>query len=323
MNKKFLYTIGALLTLITIANNPADAIVTIAQTNEPIKVSTEVSELNADEEKAIKKFNLKEKLQRAPETQIRNFYKKFNKYSEKNKVEKLKTLYSDTYINNDGIDKATIFNMMNEASSAYQNVNYETEIKEIKVDGNYARVEAVEIATGETTKSYPNLQGIGSIDSTILYTDYLKKEAGKWKIISTDIREEDVALKYGRAKLMTTEVTGPSCVPAGSEYDVSVKINTTSEDFVVGSITNEKIKYPQEQPKDVLKTMKYDEISRILKANTDGYNEYATISLAISQAEVEPEAIVINMQGIAILMHRVNIATIKKEQKQENKEIKE
>ena len=69
--------------------------------------------------------------------------------------------------------------------------------------------------------------------------------------------------------------------------------------------------------------MKYDEISRILKANTDGYNEYATISLAISQAEVEPEAIVINMQGIAILMHRVNIATIKKEQKQENKEIKE
>ena len=204
MNKKFLYTIGALLTLITIANNPADAIVTIAQTNEPIKVSTEVSELNADEEKAIKKFNLKEKLQRAPETQIRNFYKKFNKYSEKNKVEKLKTLYSDTYINNDGIDKATIFNMMNEASSAYQNVNYETEIKEIKVDGNYARVEAVEIATGETTKSYPNLQGIGSIDSKILYTDYLKKEAGKWKIISTDIREEDVALKYCRAKLMTT-----------------------------------------------------------------------------------------------------------------------
>ena len=311
MNKKFLYGICSILALITMANLPANAMIAIAQTNEPVKVSTEINDLKTDEEKAIKRVSLRERLQRAPEVQINNFYKKFNKYSEKNNFEKLKQLYSDSYVNNDGIKKDTVFTMMQEASTAYKNVNYETELKVIKVQGNYATVEAVETATGETTKSYHNLPGVGSVTSKVVYTDYLKKEAGKWKIISSDIRGESVALKYGRAKLMTTEVTGPTCVPAGSEYDVSVKINSTSEDFVVGSITNEKIKYPQDQPKDVLKAMKYDEISRILKANTEGYNEYATISLAISQAEVEPEAIVINMQGIAILMHRVNVVTPK------------
>lgn len=321
MNKKLFYTIGFILALITFANNPANAIITIAQTNEPIKVSTEVtSEEKSDEERAIKRVSLRERLQRSPETQLNNFYKKFNKYSEKNNIKKLKEMYSDSYINNDGIDKATIFNMMDEASSAYKNVDYTTEIKSIKAAGNYATVEAVETAIGETTKSYPNLPGEGSVSSKIVYTDYLKKEAGKWKIIGTDIREEYVELKYGRAKLMTTEVSGPNCVPENSEYDVSVKINTTSEDFVVGSISNEKIKYPQDQPKDVLRTMKYDEISRILKANTDGYNEYATISLAISQAEVEPEAIVINMQGIAILMHRVNVISAKPVIKETTKE---
>lgn len=311
MNKKLLYTIGTLLTLIVITNSQANAIVTIEQATEPIKVSTEATEPKTEEEKIIKRVSLREKFQRTPEAQLNSFYKKYNKYSEKNNIEKLRTLYSDSYISNDGLDKKTIFKMMEEASVAYKNVDYTTEIKEMKVYGNYATVEAIEIATGETTKSYPNLQGVGSVSSKIVYTDYLKKEAGKWKIVSTDIREEDVALKYGRAKLMTTEVTGPNCVPAGSEYDISVKINTTSEDFVVGSITNEKIKYPQEQPKDVLKSMKYDEISRILNANTEGYNEYATISLAISQAAVEPDAIVINMQGIAILMHRVNVTASK------------
>lgn len=311
MNKKLLYTIGTLLTLIAIANTPANAIVTIAQSNEPIKVSTEVTEQKSEEEKIIKRVSLRERFQRTPDAQLNSFYKKYNKYSEKNNLEKLKTLYSDSYINNDGIDKKTVFKMMEEASLAYKNVDYTTEIKEIKANGNYATVEAIELAEGETAKEYPNLQGTGSVSSKVVYTDYLKKEAGKWKIISTDIREEDVALKYGRAKLMTTEVTGPNCVPAGSEYDISVKINTTSEDFVVGSITNEKIKYPQEQPKDVLKSMKYDEISRILNANTDGYNEYATISLAVSQAEIEPDAIVINMQGIAILMHRINVIASK------------
>lgn len=311
MNKKFLYGICSILALITMANLPANAMIAIAQTNEPVKVSTEINDLKTDEEKVIKRVSLRERLQRAPEVQINNFYKKFNKYSEKNNFEKLKQLYSDSYVNNDGIKKDTVFTMMQEASTAYKNVNYETELKVIKVQGNYATVEAVETATGETAKSYHNLPGVGSVTSKVVYTDYLKKEAGKWKIISSDIRGESVALKYGRAKLMSTEVIGPTCVPAGSEYDVSVKINSTSEDFVVGSITNEKIKYPQDQPKDVLKAMKYDEISRILKANTDGYNEYATISLAISQAAVEPEAIVINMQGIAILMHRVNVVTPK------------
>ena len=58
MNKKFLYTLGALLTLIAISNTSANAIVTIAHTDEPIKVSTEVSEQKTDEEKIGLTYNI-------------------------------------------------------------------------------------------------------------------------------------------------------------------------------------------------------------------------------------------------------------------------
>ena len=79
MNKKFLYGICSILALITIANAPANAMITIAQANEPVKVSTEVTELKTDEEKAIKRVSLRERLQRTPEAQINSFYKKCTK----------------------------------------------------------------------------------------------------------------------------------------------------------------------------------------------------------------------------------------------------
>lgn len=312
MSKKIIFGICLLFSFFLFNSNNANAIVTLAQNNEEVKIEVQKDDIDSVEEAAIRRVSLRDKLQREPETQIRSFYKKFNKYSESNNLSKLKEMYSDIYVNNDGHDKATVFKMMEEASSAYKNIKYNTELKNIEVNGMYAVIDAVETADGETVKEFPQVPGTGSISSKIQYTDYLRKENGKWKIIATEVFQEDVALKYGRAKIMTTEVSGPDCIPAGSEYEIGVKISSASEDLIVGSITNEKIKYPQEQPKDVLRAIKYDELTRILKANTDNYNEYATISLAISTANVEPDAVVINMQGIAILMHRVNVLNQKK-----------
>ena len=48
-------------------------------------------------------------------------------------------------------------------------------------------------------------------------------------------------------------------------------------------------------------------MSRIIKANTLNNNEYATISVAITKADLEPNSVVIKMTGAAILMNRVNV----------------
>ena len=115
----------------------------------------------------------------------------------------------------------------------------------------------------------------------------------------------------------------PRVIPAGVEYEASVRIESPDGSLVVGSIVNEQIKYPQTQPKDVLRAVKSDELARVLKSNTENHNEYATVSLGITRPHIEPPAVVIDMTGMAIVMSRVNVLpasnVVKKEEKEQYK----
>jgi hypothetical protein len=82
--------------------------------------------------------------------------------------------------------------------------------------------------------------------------------------------------------------------------------------FIVGSIVNEEIVFPQQSNKDVFRSIKYDELARILTANKNNNNEYATASVALTRAQVEPASIVLNMTGIAFVMKRVNVLSTTK-----------
>ena len=82
--------------------------------------------------------------------------------------------------------------------------------------------------------------------------------------------------------------------------------------FIVGSISNEPIVLPQVINKEVFRSVKNETLTRVLKANTDGNNEYATASIAITRAQVEPNSVVINMTGMAFVMKRVNVTALNK-----------
>ena len=168
--------------------NPAEAINAKAPQNaENVSVDVDCNDVKETEACLIKKVSIKDKLQRTPEAQIKSFYKNFNKYSDKENFEKLKLLYSDKFVNNDGLTKDIIFKFMEESANTYKNVKYTTEIKDIKVSGFYASVSAEERAIGETAKGFKEIPGVGSVESYMKYTDYLVKENGKWKILSTNM----------------------------------------------------------------------------------------------------------------------------------------
>ncbi len=263
-----------------------------------------------DETELIKKFSLKNKFKKTPEAQIRDFFKRYNKYSAKNRVDKLKELYTDDYVNNDGFNKKTVFEMMDIASSAYKAVSYTTDIESIEVDGNYAVVRAKEIATGETEKVFEKVNDTGTINSELRFVDYMKKEGNKWKISATEVIYEKVILAYGEAKSLPVDISAPDCVPSGANYDVTVRTTAPDHSFLVASISNDRIVFPQEQGKDVYRAIKKDELARILTANKTNNNEYATVSIALTRAKVEPESVVLNMTGIAFIMKRVNVLSV-------------
>ena len=307
MTKKIIYSFVFVFAILMFAANSSEAITTLPKDVEKISVSVEADELEKEETDIIKRISLRNKFKRSPKAQIENFYKKYNRYSEKSDTKKLKEMYSEHFVNNDGFDRDTIFKLMSEASDAYKNVTYTTDILSIDVDELYAVVKVHETATGETTKKIDKVNDYGFIKSDLYYTNYLRKEGGKWKILSAQIESEDISLLYGEAKKANITMSAPRVVPAGVEYDASVKIESPDGCFVVGSIVNEQIKYPQTQPKDVLRAVKSDELARVLKSNTDNHNEYATISLGITRPHVEPPAVVIDMTGMAIVMSRVNV----------------
>ena len=307
-----LYIIVVLALMLSF-NNQSYAVSAMPQKDTNINVTVkETVDDDFEETDIIKRVSLRDKFKRSPEAQINSFFKKYNRYSSKNNIEKLKELYSDDYINNDGFNKETIFKMMEMASGAYKDVSYVTEIESIKVEGNYAVVNAHELATGETIKEIEKLKDTGSITSEIYYTDYLRKDGNKWKIIATDINSEKVELKYGEAKNMIVDICAPQKVREGSEYEVTMKTKTPDGVFAVGSIVNEPIVYPQIQTKDVFRSIKSETLSRILTSNKDQNNEYATVSIAITRAHVQPPSLVLNMTGMAFVMKRVNVLSLNK-----------
>ena len=232
MIKRNILFIIAVITLFGISIQKSEAVSAIPQksTNAELEVISE--EYENSQTDRINKVTFRDKFKKSPEAQINNFFKKYNKYSTKNNADKLKELYTDDYINNDGFDKETVFKMMESAAQSYKNVKYNTEIKNISVDENTAIVKVYETATGETVKPIEKLNGTGAIKSEMKYIDYLRKEGTEWKISNSIILEEKVELKYGEAKNATFDIKSPSCVSAGSEYEVSLTANLPSESFV-------------------------------------------------------------------------------------------
>ncbi len=301
-----------ILSLILLGNyNKAFALTPALQSNISESIKVEKAEENNKELSIIKKISLRNKFRKSPENQIIDFFEKFDKYSEKNNIDKLKGMYDDNYINNDGFDKETMFKMIDMSSNLYKNIEYKTNLDKIVINGNYATAKGHEISTGETVKTIKGIEGTGLVSSNVEYTNYLRKDGNKWKLIATDITSESVMLKYGEAKNMPVEIMAPECVKSATEYEISVKADPPSESFMVGSITNDPIVFPIAEKKDVYRAFKSNELARVIKSNSDNHNEYATVSLAVTRANIEPPSVVINMTGIAFIMKRVNVIHVK------------
>ncbi len=312
MINKNIYSFLLIFTLLFCFSSRSFAHATpIPQKDANVTVSVESEEdIESEETDIIKKISFRNRFKKSPEAQIRSFFKKYNRYSERNNIEKLKDMYTDEYVNNDGFNKKTVFELIKTASDAYKDITYTTQINSIKICGNYAVVQAHETASGLTSKKVEKIDDYGQITSDIYYTDYLKKEGNKWKITATVVTSEYVSLAYGEAKNMTVEMSAPEAVPEGAEYEVNVKTTSPDGAFLVGSIVNDQIVFPQVDTKDVFRSVKSGELARILTANKDKNNEYATVSLAITRAQIEPPSVILNMTGMAFVMKRVNIIKI-------------
>lgn len=249
-----------------------------------------------------------------PKEQIAKVLKNFEKYSNKHNIKKIKTFYDDKYVNADGFDYKTYFKLVESAWESYPDIEYENEIKNIVLNGDFAIVQVSEKVKGNAKDESEYLGDKGLLESTAEVLYYMKKSGNTWVITSDESIVEKTFLRYGEAKNVSFDIIAPSTVVAGEEYPILFATDLSKSNIVLGSITNEKITFPAERQKEVFRKLKDDGVlERFVRANKDGYNEQAVVSVGITKAEISDTMdMKLSVSGVAFLMSRVNVVTPKK-----------
>ena len=248
-----------------------------------------------------------------PQEQIKNLFKDYEKAGNKHKINQVKTFYHSNYVNADGFSYNSYFDLVGQTWDLYPDLQYSFEVKSIDVNGDYATVQIKETARGIAKEPSEYLADKGELESEAEFIYYLKKYGNQWKIISDSAIYEKTFIKYGDAKNIAFDIAAPGMTAAGEEYCVTFAADVPKDRILLGSITNEKITFPTERPKEVFRKLQENGmLERILKANNEGYNEQAVVSVGITKTEIgKDKNLKLSVSGVAFLMTRVNVTQIK------------
>lgn len=231
------------------------------------------------------------------------------KYSNTYNLTGLRNMYADNYINADGLNKETYFNLVQKTWKSYPDIKYKIIINNIDVNNNVAVAQVSEFANATTSTKSGVLNESGSLQSFSGSIYYLTKINDEWLVTSDYVIFEKTFLGYGSAKLVDVDFAAPYQVAANAEYTATLKLNAPKDCLVVGSIGQEKITYPQVVAEEIFRKIPTDgTLERIFKANDKNINEYAVASFGITKAEVgSGKEIKLSVTGLGFLMSRVNV----------------
>lgn len=264
---------------------------------------------------SVKNFKLRIEADRTEKQMVKEIKDLFDmqqKVTNKFDLDKLSTLYTDNYIDNDGYTKDVYFKLIKDTWETYPDVTYKTEIKNIKINGDYAVVETAETAYATDDEDSEMISAHGELYSTATCVYYLKRVNENWLISAEHVVEEKSTLKYGDARFVKMELNAPSLIGAGEEYTAELKLDLPADQIVIASINKERIVQPVKKDPEVFKRLPEEQVlERVFRANTDNINEYAVASVGITKTEkIDGELVKVYMNGLAFIITRVNVVPI-------------
>lgn len=249
------------------------------------------------------------KLEKNSIKEIKALFDLQTKYTNEYDLKKLASLYADNYMDNDGYSKKVYFKLIQDTWDSYPDITYKTEIKNIKINGDYAVVETSEAAVATDDEDSELIAAHGELNSTATCVYYLKRINQKWLISAEHVLEEQSTLKYGDARFVKMELNAPSLIGAGEEYTAELRVDLPKDQIVIASINKERIVQPVKKDEEVFKQLPEEQIlERVFVSNTDNINEYAVASVGITKSEkVSDETVKVYMNGLAFIITRVNV----------------
>lgn len=244
------------------------------------------------------------------EKEVRNFFKNQLVYTNTGNIEALKKMYTNKYINADGFDKETYFDLVQKTLKMYPDIKYTMDITKVSIIGNTAVVEIVEKATASSVEAVGETDITGYLKSYSNSIYYLEKNGDNWYITSDQIINERTTLTYGEANDIKMDLIVPQLVPANKPYTASLNIDVNDgKMIVIASIGQEKITSPQINSEESYRKLPESGIlERIFTANKDNLNEYTVASIGITRAKLaKNKDVKLLVTGLGYIITRTNI----------------
>jgi len=231
------------------------------------------------------------------------------KYTNSYDLEALNSLYADNYVNADGFNKETYFDLIKKTWESYRDIKYTIDIKNIQVNGDMAFVELDEYAIGTTGPKSGLLEEKGVLKSNASCVYYYEKINNEWKITSDHITHEKIYLTYGEAQYANVKLTSPSQISSNKPYTATLEIDAPPDTLVIASIGKENITYPQAVADEVFRKFPENNcLERMFISNDKNINEYTVASYGMTKAEIKKGTqIKIYITGLGFVMSRVNV----------------
>ena len=227
------------------------------------------------------------------------------KYANKMDYNNFIATFAPKYLNSDGFNLDVYATIVKDIWDAYD-IEYDIEIKDVSVDGSKAVVNSIEKSYAEISLNKAYDGELKSEANTIYYLE--KNEQGVWKVVSDRVVEETTTILYGDAKKLDIKLQAPKEIKANTDYTATLEFEPPSETIAIASIASDIVQYPQEQTKEVYRSMPEDNIlERIFTSNTENKNEYVIASIGLTKTAIKDLNIRLSLTGFGYKIIRVNV----------------
>lgn len=242
---------------------------------------------------------------------VKSLLKSQVKYANNNNFERFIATYDEKYVNGDGFNLDVYSAMIKDLWNLYEDIEYDIEFKKVYVSGDEARVELTETSYADIDV---DTRYDGELKSVANSVYFLRKNNGKWKVISDNVIDETTLMFYGEARDLDVHLTVPTEIEAGMDYIATLEFVPPQETFAIASIASDKVEYPQQPTKEVFRLFPEDNIlERYFTSNTENMNEYIVASIGLTKTTITDMSLNLHLTGFGYAIKRVNVLPKKEE----------
>jgi hypothetical protein len=232
--------------------------------------------------------------------------------------------YANGFHSGDNLSRQELRGLIQETWEQYPSIQYDSEIVEIRVNGNWITVESEDTSIARNIEppgamvplnAPPRPSDYGTLKTRARNLMYLHKVGDYWLIESDQSLYEDAELRYGNTDGLLLELSVPDKVFAEQSYTAAIEAAFPNNSVGMTTINQSQMTFPHPKVKNAMRVVapRQNRLERVFIANSNHRNEMISMTLGLlkaNEAVVEGERTVgLELAGVLTLVKRVNVAS--------------